>query len=509
MKVGRSLRFRMMFLFTAVVGGFLMASYLTIYLSIVHEIKIQYDKRLVAAAIPVAAELSGKPLGTETLGPETLGPDTLGLYSFEPETLALKYVEILDASGKVLQLSRTLGGHTLAVRSRDMPQSQANFATIGDEELGALRTVLVPFKQGGQSRVLLLSATIRCPSRVITRFRNLLLILLAPNLLLTYFVSAWYTRRSLAPVAELTRRAAKMSEQVSQSSARALWTPLPVAKSHDELVRLAESFNLLAESVQSALDQLRQFVSDASHELRTPLTVLHGEAELVLAEPRTPEQYKQALLVIKGELKKLNRMVEGLFTLSMADAGQLCLLREPLYLNEVLEESCALTSVLARAKGIRILRDLEKEVPYFGDEGFLRELFLIFLDNAIKYSPQYTIVRVDLQRIDGKVQVRFKDNGNGIPPEHLPHVFKRFYRAAPAASGEPQSGGLGLAIAQAIVQACSGKIECETIPHQGCTFTISLPIEGSDLNSFRPHVHGRTEVAEVEMAMEETAAMRT
>jgi signal transduction histidine kinase len=279
-----------------------------------------------------------------------------------------------------------------------------------------------------------------------------------------------------------------MSEQVSHSGAGGLWTRLPVASSLDELGQLAETFNLLAESVQRALDQLRRFVSDASHELRTPLTVLHGETELVLAEPRTAEQYKQAILVIKEELKKLNRMVEGLFMLSMADAGQLCLLHEPLYLNEVLEESCALASPLARAKGIRIERELGQEVPYLGDEGFLRELFLIFLDNAIKYSPQYTIVRVDLQRIDRTVTARFMDNGNGIPPEHLPHIFKRFYRAAPSAGSDPQSGGLGLAIAQAIVQACSGYIKCEATPDNGCTFTITLPVNASE-ESFVPDIN--------------------
>jgi two-component system, OmpR family, sensor kinase len=323
---------------------------------------------------------------------------------------------------------------------------------------------------------LVLAASTKCPAQVITRFRNLILWLLPLNLLLTGVLSGWYTGRSLAPVAELTQRAAQMSERVSQSGTKSLWTPLVVANPDDELGRLAETFNLLAQRVEAALRQLRQFVSDASHELRTPLTVLQGETELVLSENRSTTDYKKALLIIHGELKKLNRMVEGLFTLSMADAGQLRLQHEPVYVNEILEESCALATPHATLKGISIERDLCDEISLMGDESFLRELFLIFLDNAVKYSPSNTQVQVELQQVNGSVRARFQDQGIGIAAEHLPRIFERFYRAAPSVSGGTQSGGLGLSIAQAIVQAHNGSIECKTNPGQGSTFTVTLPI---------------------------------
>src|SRR5258707_5738515 len=107
------------------------------------------------------------------------------------------------------------------------------------------------------------------------------------------------------------------------------WSPLPVSSPHDELGRLAETFNHLLKSVDSAVRQLRQFVTDASHELRTPLSVLHGETELMLSKPRTADEYRETLCVFDDEFKKLTRIVEGLFTLSMADAGQLHLVCEP------------------------------------------------------------------------------------------------------------------------------------------------------------------------------------
>jgi signal transduction histidine kinase len=254
------------------------------------------------------------------------------------------------------------------------------------------------------------------------------------------------------------------------------WSPLPVSSPHDELGRLAETFNHLLKSVDSAVRQLRQFVTDASHELRTPLSVLHGETELMLSKPRTADEYRETLCVFDDEFKKLTRIVEGLFTLSMADAGQLHLVCEPLYINEVLEEACALVNSRARAKNIRIVRDLDQETAYFGDEAFLHQLFLIFLDNAIKYSLSGTSVRVTLENGDGEICASFADQGVGISGEHLPFIFERFYRAGPASSGEAQSGGLGLAIAQAIVRAQGGSIECASTPSVGSTFTVVLPM---------------------------------
>jgi signal transduction histidine kinase len=119
---------------------------------------------------------------------------------------------------------------------------------------------------------------------------------------------------------------------------------------------------------------------------------------------------------------------------------------------------------------------LNQELACTGDEAFLHELFLIFLDNAIKYSPDGTSIHVTLEIRDGAIQVRFQDHGTGISPEHMPLIFDRFYRAAPLNSGEAQSGGLGLAIAQAIATAHGGAIECESAVGVGSTFTVKLPI---------------------------------
>lgn len=461
----RSLRFRMMLLFCAVVGVLLTASYLGFYAIYSREVRAQLDRQILNAARPVVADLITDPNEQDV--------NQLDV----PE----EYFELLDASSRVLQRSRNLRERPLNVEPTRLEASRAVFLTLEDAERGRLRLALVPFRRGTEPLWLALAMPTREADRALADIRGLILVLLPLSLLVTAAVSAWYVGRSLRPVAELTRHASETARRVANSSQGAVWTPLAVRNPGDELGHLAETFNRLFERVQAALTQLRQFVSDASHELRTPLAVLQGETELLLAEPRTPEQYQQALGVMDDELKKLSRMVESMFTLAMADAGQLRLGREPLYLNEVLEEACARAASRAQGKRIAIERDLSNEISYQGDEAFLRQLFLIFLDNAVKYSPPGSSVRVSLQTENGAVRARFEDQGAGIPAEHLAHIFERFYRAPSAPEDEDtHGGGLGLAIAQAITNALGGTIDCRSQPATGSVFTLNLPLRAPE-----------------------------
>jgi signal transduction histidine kinase len=327
----------------------------------------------------------------------------------------------------------------------------------------------------------------------LVKLQRIILILLVSNLILVAVSSASYVRRSLRPLSDLTERVASLGQYLKTqhpSEACRYQQRLPPLQidSNDEPGRLAEAFNQLAAILNDTLQQMRQFVSNASHELRTPLAILCGEAELLLRRPRSSEEYGQTLTVIHTELKHLADIVEGLFTLSMADAGQLRIARESLYLNDLLEEACALVSQRAHAKSIKIEQLGGDEVLAAGDEALLRELFLIFLDNALKYSSPHTSIRVSLKTEDSTAIIAFADHGIGIAPEHLSHIFERFYRVPAADSDDVQGGGLGLAIASAIAHAHGGTIECASTPGQGSVFTIRLPhelITGNDLSAKR------------------------
>ncbi len=446
-----------MLLFCTVVGVLLAGSYLAFWGLLAHAVHTQLNRQLLETARPIISDMVSEP--------EAKDVNRLDLPG--------EFFELLDQNGHVLQQSKNLAA-PMKLNGLNLSDSRPTFGIAALENGETVRVALIPFRQGNQALIFAVAIPTFGTNRVLDSFGGVALLLFPLSLVLTAGISALYVGRSLAPIKELTRHAALMAKRVTNR--QGFWTPLPVCSPHDELGRLAQTFNHLLKSVDSAVLQLRQFVTDASHELRTPLAVLHGETELLLSKPRSTEEYRQTLCVFDDEFKKLTRIVEGLFTLSMADAGQLHLVREPLYINEVLEEACGLATSRARTKNISIVRDLNQELSCTGDEAFLRELFLIFLDNAIKYSREGTRIHVTLGIRDGAIQARFQDEGVGISPEHLPFIFDRFYRAAPPTSGEAQSGGLGLAIAQAIAIAEGGIIECESTVGVGSTFTVTLPI---------------------------------
>jgi signal transduction histidine kinase len=451
-----TLRFRMMLLFTTVVGVLLAGSYLAFWGLLAHEIPTQLNRQLLETARPIVADIITEPNAQDVNRLDIPG----------------QFFEVLDPTGNVLQRSKNLTA-PIDLNGMNLQVSRPTFGTAVIGKTQAVRVVLVPFQPGNQPRVFVVAIPTLGTNGVLESFRSVALLLVPLSLLLTAGISAFYVGRTLAPITALTQHAALMAKRVT--TRQGFWTPLPVSSPHDELGRLAETFNQLLEGVDSAVRQLRQFVTDASHELRTPLAVLHGETELLLSKPRSAEEYQKTLHLFDDEFKKLTRIVEGLFTLSMADAGQLHLMCEPLYINEVLEEACALVSTRARTKDIVIARALNDEIAFSGDEAFLHQLFLIFLDNAIKYSPESTHVRVTLEQQDNEIRAHFEDQGAGIASEHLPFIFERFYRAAPSSSGEAHGGGLGLAIAQAIARAQGGFIECHSNPGAGSTFTVVLP----------------------------------
>jgi two-component system, OmpR family, sensor kinase len=458
-----SLRFRMMLLFCTIVGIFLAGTLFGIYGLFSREMLSQLDCRLLRVGSTVVAQIVSDPAKR----------------NIENLDVPKEYFEVLNSSGNVLEQSKNLNGLTIGLGG-ELDLSRVLFRTTENIEQGRQRLASIPFKQGSEQRVLVITMPLSHNDMALGTIRRLILWALPISLLLTAGISVWYVGRSLQPVTKLIQQARCMMEGIQGSS---LPQPevesdhqrlLSVPNAHDELSSLASTFNLLFTRLGVALRQDRQFVSDAAHELRTPLHVLRGETELILSQPRSTEEYVKTLHVVNEEVSSLTRIVEALFTLSMADAGQLRMNCEPLYLNEVIEQACARVGPLAQSKRIRIERDLSEDIAYFGDETLLQELSIIFLDNAIKYSPPDTLVRVNLEKAHGRLRMKFQDQGYGIPGEHLPHIFERFYRGRLPESPETRSGGLGLAIAQAIVQAQGGSIECESTPSSHTTFTVIL-----------------------------------
>jgi signal transduction histidine kinase len=212
--------------------------------------------------------------------------------------------------------------------------------------------------------------------------------------------------------------------------------------------------------------------------LRTPVAILRGEADIALSEPRRGEgEYREALGVVSHEARRLSRIVDDLFLLARADAGQLPLHPGELYLDELAGECVRSVRSLAVQRGVGLVCEAEGELPYRGDEPLLHRLLLNLLDNALKYSRPGGEVRLDLARRDGGYVMRVTDAGPPIEPEAAERIFERFYRADRACSADSATGGagLGLPIARWVAEAHGGSLRLARSTAEGNEFEVWLP----------------------------------
>jgi two-component system sensor histidine kinase CiaH len=224
--------------------------------------------------------------------------------------------------------------------------------------------------------------------------------------------------------------------------------------------------------IQRALRRQRDFVADAAHELRTPLTIMRTAAELGLAQETLAEQ-QRALEQTLEQNAHLSRLVDSLSLLARADSGAVSLEQQRIDLGRLVPEVASGVQVLAEERGVSLLVEATQGAWVRGDGGRLRQVLLILLDNALKYTPEGGSIRVRVDRSGGTVRLQVQDSGPGIAQDDLPHLFERFYRADRARSGD--GTGLGLAIGRWIVEAHGGHIAAANAAPHGALFTVTLP----------------------------------
>jgi signal transduction histidine kinase len=226
--------------------------------------------------------------------------------------------------------------------------------------------------------------------------------------------------------------------------------------------------------VEAAMDHMRRFMADAAHELRTPVTVLRTRAEVTLQQRRDPDDYERTLQSIAREAERLAALVADLLLLARADAGERLLRREPLFLDDIALDAAGAARVMAEPRGVTLeLADLS-EAPIEGDRQLVRQLLMIVLDNAVKFTPAGGRVRLGVVTANGHSLAVVEDTGCGIPRELLPRVFERFFRGDPA-RGRAEGAGLGLAIARWIADAHRAQITLDSDVGRGTVVTIRFP----------------------------------
>lgn len=291
----------------------------------------------------------------------------------------------------------------------------------------------------------------------------------------------WLADRALRPVQAITRTARQINDNDLSRRLN--------IHSRDELGELAGTFDSMLDRLQAAFIRQRRFTADASHELRTPLTIIGLEADRALEPGRSTADIRRSLQVIQSENEFMTHLVTELLTLARMEAGQIELQKQPLDLSDLALEVAERYASLARHKHIRLETGDLPELTILGDRKYLGLVVGNLVDNAIKYSPRGKgqWVRVETGALNGSAWVRVSDNGPGISAEHLPHLFERFYRADTARSHNPAEGegenpaeipgsGLGLSIAQWIVNLHNGKISVQSEVNQGSTFEVTLPL---------------------------------
>jgi two-component system, OmpR family, sensor kinase len=476
---GVSLRLRLVLLSTALLGATLLLFAAVVYVFLAETLNREVDASLKDRARVVRDSVRVDP------GPG--GRPFLNLSGVD--AISGGFVQVVFADGTVFK-SDSLGTYSLPYTEETRNATQRGQEVLETIEVdGAdLRLYSGPLVPRAPGVGMLQVARPLGPTKaVLAVLRFVLLVSGLASVIVSVLLGLLAARAALRPIDQLTREA----EQIGLTQDFGRRVSPNIYRRTDEVGRLAATFNAMLDRIQEAfgalqganerleagLESQRRFVADASHELRTPLTTVRGNASLLRRFDRlTPEDRKAAVQQIVAESERMSRLVNDLLTLARADAGQL-LERQSLPLGALLDDVALQGKVLADEKvAISVVRLAEADV--LGDADALRQLLLLLVDNAIKYTPAGGSVTLGLNAEDDRTRgltarISVVDTGVGIPAADLPHIFERFYRADRAR----QSGGtgLGLAIGKWIAEAHGGTITVESSPGNGSIFTVTLP----------------------------------
>jgi heavy metal sensor kinase len=373
------------------------------------------------------------------------------------------------ASGRA---SRALEPRIVAALTAAAPDSSLAVSFADGQE--PYRLVSRPFTVRGERFDLTGTYSLAGNRDMLAAIRRIFFIVIPLLVLFAATGGSVLAKRSLVPMSAMTARA-------SAISASNLGERLPVAGG-DELVMLATVVNGLLDRLQDSFEHQRRFMTDASHELRTPTSILRTETDVTLArEHRSEDEYRASVKVMQDAARRLTRIVDDLFLLARADAGQLIARNEPINLEDVVHDAARGISHLAQQRDVRVVLGDVLEAPCQGDADLLGRLFLNLLDNAIKHAPSGSTVDIGMARRNGHYEVAVIDEGAGIPSDAQLRVFDRFFRVDGTQTndkaGTTYGAGLGLAIARRIADVHGGQLDLvESRPGRTeFRFTLAAP----------------------------------
>ena len=440
--------------------------------SVVHG---QLDAALLALAETEAGMLS------EERGANVRVHDTVAVDSAPLSFVRLdRLVQIVDARGLPMARSANLGAAQLPAHPATMARvakGETVFETLRDFGQEPTRLVTVPLRVGDSLRAVQVAGSLDDVYNVMRVAAELFAIMSGVLLLSVGAAGALLTGRVFGAIDDVVVKARRIGEaDLSQR--------LPHPGTQDEIGRLVDTLNEMLARIESGVDVQKRFTADASHELRSPLSRLRTELELALRRPREPQAYVETLESGLEEVERLSLLVEELLALARLDSGQQSERAERVLLNTLAAEAVRRMEPIARVRDVRL--EIEAPAPVHASvaPGLISLVLDNLLDNAVKFSPIGGCVTVRIELDDAPAAagtqpfgslIRVRDHGPGIRSDELLRVFERFYRGPSARAGSTPGMGLGLALAQAIVQRHSGRIVAANAPDGGAVFELRLP----------------------------------
>ncbi len=376
-------------------------------------------------------------------------------------------VWILDPSGTIVATVGEAADIPLPV-SLPLPGTFAD-TLLSDDQAG--RLFALPLQEGNRAFGTLVLAT---SLRSVQTFMRDVLLSLAIALPLVLMLSAagglFLANRALSPVASITAT-------VRHISADDLSQRIHLNTQDDEIGQLANTFDAMLERLQNAFQRERQLTSDVSHELRTPLGLLKTQLSLARSRPREAAELLQMMRDMEDDVDRMTRLVEQLLTLARLEQRGI---QHQADVDVSLVVEAVISQFQGQATAHRINLTLtcpqQVNVTVKGETEALFQVFANLVENAIKYTEPDGFVGIEIVRLWDEISVAVINSGEGIAPEHLPHLFERFYRADSARARQTGGFGLGLAIANALVQSHHGSITAASQPGHQTTFTVTLPV---------------------------------
>ena len=380
-----------------------------------------------------------------------------------------RLMEVLDLNGTVLYRSEALNGQPLGgalVRSEG--DRSTNQRTVRLRDGSRVLTISHVHGMSGRDVVIRIGYSLRPLNDRMWQFVLLLAVALLVTTLLASITGQWIAGKAIGPIG-------LMAERAEGITANNLHDRLVVANPRDELGALASVFNHLLQRLDQSFQQLQRFTADAAHELRTPLASLRTVGEVALAEPRSPDQYREVVSSILEETQRLNHTIDSLLLLARAEAGSTSATSENIALAPLVTEVASMLAVLAEDKDIQLLvQEGNTKAEVYGDRSLLRVAFVNLLHNALKFSPSGGIVQVRLATAETFVSVSITDQGPGLGNNEFDAVFDRFYRGQGVSAN--YGNGLGLSIVKLIVDRIGGSVRFDRTVENGASVHVELPL---------------------------------